>query len=91
MEIKTKYNIGDKLWVMKNNKPTETSIEFINVTIMTVWNKKLYDPNASMWEVFFSTESGIINVISYVLANGCGEIGESTSIYKTKEDLLKNL
>lgn len=33
MEIKTKYNIGDKVWVMYNNNPTVIIIKWININI----------------------------------------------------------
>ena len=33
MQIKTKYNIGDKVWVIVNNKPTELLINSIEIFI----------------------------------------------------------
>lgn len=32
MEVKTKYNIGDKFWVMYENKVYEAVVKSINVT-----------------------------------------------------------
>lgn len=34
MEIKTKYNVGDEVWIMRDNKPTK--IEISNITVEVV-------------------------------------------------------
>lgn len=36
MEIKTKYNIGDNVWIMRNNKPEKILISNIEVEIRGV-------------------------------------------------------
>lgn len=33
MEIKTKYNVGDHVWIMRDNKPTKIEISRINVDV----------------------------------------------------------
>lgn len=33
MNIETKYNIGDTLWVMASNKPTEIAIREVNIKV----------------------------------------------------------
>jgi hypothetical protein len=92
MEIKTKYNFKDKLWVMKNNKPMETFIEQINTHSFYTENMALYDNELSLFRALFSQAGpGVVTTVSYELAYGCGTIGDNTPIYKTKEELLKNL
>lgn len=34
MIIQTKYNYGDKVWVMYNNKPTQIEIETISIDVI---------------------------------------------------------
>lgn len=34
MEIQTKYNIGDKVWIMRNDKPEQILISNIEVEII---------------------------------------------------------
>ena len=34
MEFKTKFNIGDRVWYIKNNKPTEVRITAIEIFYM---------------------------------------------------------
>lgn len=34
MEIKTKYNVGDKVWIMRNNKPEKIQISNIEVEVI---------------------------------------------------------
>lgn len=29
MEIKTKYNVGDKVWIMRNNKPEKSKLAIL--------------------------------------------------------------
>jgi hypothetical protein len=36
MEIKTKYNVGDKVWIMRNNKPEKIQISNIEVEVILV-------------------------------------------------------
>ena len=36
MQINTKYNIGDKVWVMSDNKPTELLIDSIEIFIHSI-------------------------------------------------------
>lgn len=38
MTINTKYNEGDNVWLMLNNKPHQTSVKYINAT---VYNDKI--------------------------------------------------
>lgn len=33
MEIKTKYNIGDKVWLMLNNEPIQAEIECLEINV----------------------------------------------------------
>lgn len=34
MEIKTKYNVGDKVWIKRNNKPEKIQISNIEVEVI---------------------------------------------------------
>lgn len=33
MDIKTKYNVGDHVWIMRDNKPTEIIISKISIEV----------------------------------------------------------
>lgn len=48
MEIKTKYNIGDKVWVIADNEPTEFLIDSIEIFIL---NMGQYGIGQSIWYV----------------------------------------
>lgn len=56
MEIKTKYNIGDKVWVMDDNQPTEITINGLSGEYKIIENVNyhitLYYSNDS-WKICF--------------------------------------
>lgn len=45
MEIKTKYNIGDKVWLMHNNKCVLKRIENISIDVSNMYIQYLFDGN----------------------------------------------
>lgn len=48
MEVKTKYNVGDKVWVIADNKPTEFLIDSIEIFINDVGHHGI---SQSIWYV----------------------------------------
>ena len=39
MTIETKYNIGDEVWFMKENKPTKRVVDFIEIIAASTTSK----------------------------------------------------
>ena len=39
MKIETKYNIGDEVWFMKENKPIKRVVDFIEIIAASVTSK----------------------------------------------------
>lgn len=39
MVIKTKYNIGDEVWVMYDNKPSKRAVDFIEIIVASTTSK----------------------------------------------------
>ena len=39
MTIETKYNIGDEVWLMKENKPTKRVVDFIEIIAASTTSK----------------------------------------------------
>lgn len=39
MTIETKYNIGDEVWFMKENKPTTRVVNFIEIIVLPTKSK----------------------------------------------------
>ena len=39
MIIETKYNIGDEVWLMKENKPTKLLVDFIEIIAASTVSK----------------------------------------------------
>lgn len=77
MTIETKYNIGDAVWVIMNNKAQHLRIEEIKVSI---------------GEAAIS-EDGILSICEYKLSYsvGWGNWCKESDIFPTKEELLKSL
>ena len=77
MTIDTKYNIGDEVWVIMNNKAQHLRIEAIEVGI----------------EKAMITEDGILSICEYKTSYsvGWGNWCEECDVYPTKEELLKSL
>lgn len=40
MQINTKFNSGDKVWVMKNNKPHEFEVNRVEITLFKPCSKR---------------------------------------------------
>lgn len=76
MEIKTKYNIGDEVWFMNNNKPKSMKVWDIEVQIKTAFDGQ-YDYG--------------YYIRSYYHDFGCHNIVEVPNLFPTKEELLKSL
>ena len=39
MVIETKYNIGDEVWVMYDNKPSKRAVDFIEIIVASTISK----------------------------------------------------
>jgi len=80
MTIKTKFNIGDEVWVIHNNKPICAMVHSIIITYRSTMPKEEY---------YLSLNS---NFLSY--PSNLGErsiIFKPTELFKTKQELLKSL
>lgn len=77
MEIKTKYNIGDAVWVIAGNKVQHLRIEAIEVSIGKTMITEDGDFSISEYKTSYSVGWG----------NWCKE----SDIFPTKEELLKSL
>lgn len=77
MTIETKYNIGEAVWVIMNNKVHHKRIEAIEVSI----GKAMI------------TEDGVLSISEYKTSYsvGWGKWYEENEIFKTKEELLNSL
>ena len=75
MKIETKHNVGDKFWVMRNNKP----VEYVVYKIIISYNEENYD---------YMTHP--TSQISYYNHNGTEACSEHT-FYSTKAELLATL
>lgn len=51
MEIQTKYNIGDKVWIMRNDKPEQILISNIEVEII---GETITGTGDAVWQVLYS-------------------------------------
>lgn len=78
MEIKTKFNIGEKVWLLKGNKARNSFVKQIRACVTTV-------PDKSGWEL-----SAAVSV-KYIVDCDCFSEENEDSLFKTKEDLLKSL
>lgn len=76
MKFETKFNKGDHVWYMKNNKPTEVEIE--SVEIFYVGTDQDY---------IKYNGSDVINPITWLDHPNLFE----NMLFKTKEDLLNSL
>lgn len=87
MEIKTKFDIGNTIWLMIDNKPRIHTIR--EIQIYTNSETKRLD------EYDYRTEKIVIKnpQINYVLDNGIdiNETGLNKSFFKTKEELINSL
>lgn len=75
MEIKTKFNNGDRAWFMKNNKPTEMIVSAIEIFAKT--DALLITYNG--WD-FIDRKTWIDH---YKISEGC--------LFHSKNELLKSL
>lgn len=76
MTITTKYDAGDRVWVMVYNKPTEYEIRSIGI--------KYYEDS----DLIDTTERLLI---LYKMKCGATFIEKDDDIFPIKEDLLKSL
>ena len=76
MEFKTKFNLKDKVWYMKNNKPTEVTISGIEIFYVNT-NQDHIKYNAT----------DIINPVTWLDHTNLFE----NELFNSKEELLKSL
>lgn len=78
MKIETKYNIGDEVWVMKDNRPKKFEVQGLSIELID----GLYD----------SCRHFGIDVIKYDLGTRMFPLiyGECV-VFPSKEELLKSL
>ena len=73
MEIKTKYNVGDKVWIMRNNKPEKIQISNIEVEVIgdvpvgTCFLSGEYYTKI----IYVEVQRSIMNVIASILKKIC--------------------
>ena len=78
MTIETKYNIGDEVWAMHENRPWKGSVTEINATVV---HPEFYSID---YEVKLKDSSFEAPIIVYVdLLEGL--------VFRTKEELIKSL
>lgn len=78
MKIETKYNIGDEVWVMKDNRPQKFEVQGISVELVD--------------GLYKSCRHCGIDVISYELGSRmCPLVYMECSVYRTKQELLDSL
>lgn len=83
MEIKTKYDIGQKMWSMLHNKPQEFTIEQVEVSVRLNYETgKPYNPNEK-YKLRIGNSAGS-RVEEY-------DLQLDNNYFKTKEELLKSL
>ena len=77
MTIETKYNIGQAVWVIMNNKAQHLRIEAIKVSI----------------EKAMITEDGVFSISEYKTSYSVGYSNwyKECDVFLTKEELLKSL
>jgi len=76
MEFKTKCNLGDTVWFMKNNKPIEVIITSIHI----------FHSDGNLNKIKYSA-SNIINSISWIDHENLFE----NTVFKLKSELLESL
>lgn len=76
MDIKTKYNIGDEVWVMVNNKPTYGDVLQIDIHIIA---------RANTDNKYFTSKS-----YYYISGYGGNEFFEK-DVFFTKGELINSL
>lgn len=76
MEFKTKFNKGERVWFMKNNKPTEAIISAIEIFYVGT-NQDRISYNAT----------DVINPVTWLDHTNLQE----SSLYNSKQELLESL
>lgn len=84
MEIVTKFNYEDKVWVMKNNKPVLSTITLIRIKCGNKF-KNVPDENGKMYKYIMEPD------VSYFLDNNHGLAYLETELFTLKDDLLEYL
>ena len=78
MEIKTKYNIRDKVWLMQSNKALELPINSISINIS--------EEAGANFEMIIK-----VNVIYCICINGCYLHFTEDELFPTKTMLINSL
>ena len=76
MEFKTKFNKGEKVWYMKNNKPTEVVISSIEIFYV----------NTNQDHIKYNAKD-VINPVTWLDHTNLFE----DILFKTKKEILKSL
>lgn len=76
MTIETKYNIGDEVWFMTNNKPTTMRVWDITIEIKTKFDGQYV--YGDYYRIYYH-DYGNKNTV------------KENNLYPTKEELLKSL
>lgn len=82
MTIETKYNIGDVVWFMNNNKVCNTHINGIRVDC---------DPENSGFAYYSLEAKPLIKQVKYTLGYGHDGFHNESELFPSKEELLKSL
>lgn len=75
MKINTTFNVGDRVWVMKDNKPYQFKIHKIDVEVYDTWTRILYVDRLERTSMLDSEK------LEYYNMSIC---------YKTKKELLES-
>lgn len=63
MEIKTKYNLGDKVWVVRNHKLAKITIDGISLRHNGLWCTAFYNCESYPEEACFKTKEELLAYI----------------------------
>lgn len=61
MEIKTKFNLGDKVWTIYNCMTTEIEVAALTIDVDGVWIRSKADYSAFHEDNCFPTKEALIN------------------------------
>lgn len=82
MTIETKFNIGDKVWVMNKNNVCSTHIYGIRVDC---------EPENSGFTYYSLEAKPLRKQVRYTLGYACDGFYDESELFPSKEELLKSL
>ena len=90
MEINTKYNIGDEVWMMCRNKVISAKVASISIFILEDRSTVAEGNTLTDSDIKIIKKNGVL--IRYVLLQGSRRLlAVEQRLYPTKEELLNSL